>query len=141
MPITPQPISPLNGTYCTMKATYKGRCASSGWPIHRGEIIAWYPATKETHKLFFVNPGVMDFKALRNPKTTLFKFVETLFNRWLEENSANDWEIKLMYEGDEAIYDRRGAIEQALEEAAGLADETGQPVAMHAVDFDSIWQP
>ena len=141
MPITTQPVSPLNGTFCTMKATYKGRCASSGWPIHRGETIAWYPATKEAHKLFFVNPGVMDFKALRNPKTLLFKFVEARFNRWLEESSANDWEIRLMYEGDEAIYDRRGAIEQALEEAAGLADETGQPVAMHTFDFDSIWQP
>lgn len=132
-----QPISQM--PFRAINAKFNGRCASSGLAIVPGESIAYEPTTRQTHKLFWVNPGVDDFRLLWNVRTPLWRFVEALFDRWLTERSAHDLDLRAMYEGPEAIYDRRGAIEQALEEVAKYADETGSPVALHTFDMDCIW--
>lgn len=131
------PLSQLS--FRAIQAKFNGRCASTGLAIVPGERIAYEPTTRQMHKLFWVNPGIEDFRSLWNVQTPLWKFVEALFDRWLTERSGHDWDVRAMYEGPDAIYDRRGAIQQALEEASNYADETGTAVALHTFDLDCIW--
>ena len=62
--------------------------------------------------------------------STLFSKVEQLFNTWYDHNTQEGapGEYKEKYEGEEAIYTKIGAIEQAIEQIFDVAHEQDETV-------------
>ena len=75
---------------------------------------------------------------ISNPSHVIFKAVEKQFWQWLEDsNPASENEEK--YFGDDAIYDKLGAIEGAIEELINEANEENNPVLINTFDFDAVF--
>lgn len=80
-----------------------------------------------------------DLSVIANPAHPIFKFIEKQFHEWMDgSNPASEY--KKMYYGEDAIYTKRGAIEQAIEAAQQEADETQKPVDLRVFDYDAIFQ-
>ena len=83
----------------------------------------------------YPNSNYSQLTALDHP---IFLAVEKEFWLWLEStNPAMEYEE--MYFGDDAIYDKKGAIRGAIEEMMYEADETGKPVLISKFDFDAVF--
>lgn len=79
-----------------------------------------------------------NYETMANPSHPVFIAVEKEFWAWLEQsNPANEYEEK--YFGEESIVNKRGAIEQAIEEMIDLANEDGTPVSIKSFDFDAVF--
>jgi hypothetical protein len=79
-----------------------------------------------------------NYSNLMRTDSPVFLAVEKQFWLWLEStNPANEYEE--MYFGDEAIYDKKQAIQGAIDEMINEADETGKPVLISSFDFDAIF--
>jgi hypothetical protein len=38
-----------NATPCFLIARFEGRCAETGKPIHKGDLIAYFPASRQSY--------------------------------------------------------------------------------------------
>ena len=86
--------------------------------------------------LIYPNTNYQTAAKLDSP---IFLAVEKEFWAWFENtNPASEYEE--MYFGDEAIYSKKGAILQAIEEMIDEADTTGKPVNLKTFDIDGIFQ-
>ncbi len=69
----------------------------------------------------------------------VFQYVEKRFDDWIENsNPASENDEK--YFGEDAIYTKRGAIEQALENLIDEAQETGKPVDVTKFDLECAFE-
>lgn len=85
----------------------------------------------------YVKPNI-NARADLSPASPVFQAVEKEFDAWIEgSNPANEYQEK--YFGDESIYTKRGAIEQAIVEMHEQADDTGENVYIKDFDFDAIF--
>ena len=75
---------------------------------------------------------------LCNPSHPVFLAVEKEFWDWIDStNPAQEYEA--MYFSDEAIFNKRGAIEQAIEDMINEANEENKPVIVARFDFDAVF--
>lgn len=80
-----------------------------------------------------------DFSKLSALDSPVFAAIEKEFDDFIEHsNPASEYEE--MYFGDEAIYSKKGAIRQAIEEMMDEADITGKPVDIKTFDLWGIFQ-
>lgn len=68
----------------------------------------------------------------------VFQFVEKKFNDWIDYNASDDQ--KDMYFSEDAIFTKKGAIQQAIEAAHEEATEEKRPVCMESFDYAAIFQ-
>lgn len=82
-----------------------------------------------------------DFVEISSPSHSVFKFVENRFWKWINQGYG---ERKEMYFGDPefggGIYDKKGAIQQAIENALDEANETGSPVSLFHFDLEAAFE-
>ncbi len=79
-----------------------------------------------------------DYSKLSSLDHPIFLAVEREFWNWL--NSSNPaMEYEDMYFSDDAIYDKKQAIQGAIEEMICEADETNKPVEIASFDFDAVF--
>ncbi len=80
-----------------------------------------------------------DQAVITNPAHPIFKFVESEFNTWIDgSNPASEY--KEQYFGDEAILDKRGAIEDAINSALEQANEDQKPVDLGKFDLAASFE-
>ncbi len=85
----------------------------------------------------YIYPNAV-YGTMANPSHPVFQAVEAEFWKWLESsNPAMEYEA--MYFSDEAVCNKRGAIEQAIEEMINEANEEGKAVLVRTFDFDAIF--
>jgi hypothetical protein len=53
----------------------------------------------------------------------IFAFMENIWNDWFDEEGEHNREIEDMYFSDEAIYTKKGAILQGIEQLVQVAEE------------------
>ncbi len=86
----------------------------------------------------YVYPNA-NYSNLMKLDSPVFLAVEKEFWAWLEStNPANEYEE--MYFGEDAIYDKKQAIQSAIDEMLNEADETGKPVLVSTFDFDAVFK-
>lgn len=138
--ITPAPahsgMPPLLD-YRVITAKFPGICATTGRAIMAGQKMAYYPATRQTHLLCVVYPD-SDHR-LRHELHPVFKYVEAAFWTWYRREKERDPLIDEAWFGAGAAYDKRGAIEAAIDNAVELADETRRPVYLHTADLTAAF--
>ena len=79
-----------------------------------------------------------------NSSHPVFKFVESKFWNWFKFNTQPGApmgrDIHDMYFSDDAIYEVRGAVQQAIENAIEEANETGKPVELSTFDIECAFE-
>lgn len=85
--------------------------------------------------VIFPNADLSEISRMSHP---IFQRVEKHFWEWIE-SSHPAAEYREKYFGDDAIYTKRGAIEQAIEAALDEANEEKKPVRLSEFDFDAIF--
>lgn len=78
---------------------------------------------------------------LMNPESPLFKAVEDVFYKWLE-NSNPAMEYFEMYFGEEAVYDHYLAIKAGIEHVFEVMDQESLifiTLEDNRLDFDSVF--
>jgi len=86
--------------------------------------------------------GALKFAELLNSDSLLFQEIEKEFNAWIEgSNPANEYQE--MYFGDDAIYSKSGAIQDAIRQIFEVMDEENLIFITtndHRLDFDASFQ-
>jgi hypothetical protein len=67
----------------------------------------------------------------------IFLYVEKRFFQWIERAPQD---VKDMYYSEDAIYDKRGAIEQAIDNAIEAAKEANAPVDLRTFDIECAFE-
>lgn len=74
---------------------------------------------------------------LSSPSHPVFQYVERKFWNWIESAPKD---VKDMYFSEDAIYDKRGAIVGAIENAVEEANEEGKPVDLAIFDLECAFE-
>ena len=74
---------------------------------------------------------------LSSPSHPVFQYIEQRFWRWIECASHD---VKDMYFSEDAIYEKKGAIIQAIENVIEEANETGKPVILANADIECAFE-
>lgn len=80
------------------------------------------------------NSNIAQITSVSHP---IFKYVEQKFWNWIE---AAPHERKDMYFSEDAIYDKKAAIVQAIENALEEAVEVGRPVNLGNCDLAAAFE-
>lgn len=84
----------------------------------------------------YPNQTIEQLNSFENP---VFQHIEKQFDEWLKHsNPAMEYEEK--YYGDEAIYTKRGAIAQAIENLIEEANESNKPVNVKTFDIECAFE-
>jgi len=78
-----------------------------------------------------------NFTKLSSSSHPVFKFVESRFWYWI--NSAPR-DVRDMYFSEDAINDKKGAIQGAIENAIEEANESGKPVDLVKFDLEVAFE-
>lgn len=79
-----------------------------------------------------------DVFVITNINHPIFKFIEKKFYEWIESsNPAHEYHEQ--YFGEDAVADKKGAIQGAIESALEEANETQKPVNLVSFDFDAVF--
>ncbi len=89
--------------------------------------------TIENMKIY-PNSNFQQISAVSSP---VFHYVEKKFNEWIE---SGRFERKEMYFSEDAINDKKGAIQGAIENALEEANETGKPVELSKFDIEAAFE-
>jgi hypothetical protein len=86
--------------------------------------------------------GILKFTEIMQPDSLLFQEIEKEFNAWIEgSNPANEY--MEMYFGDDAIYSKSGAIQDAIRQIFEVMDEEDLQFITtndQRLDFDANFQ-
>ncbi len=82
----------------------------------------------------YPNSNISQITSISHP---IFKYVEQKFWQWID---CARHEIKDMYFSEDAIYDKKGAIIQAIENALEEAVESGKPVNLSNFDLAAAFE-
>lgn len=76
---------------------------------------------------------------LSSPSHPVFQYIENKFWNWIESSNPAS-EYKEMYFGEDAIFEKRGAIVGAIENALDEANESGKPVDLSRFDIECAFE-
>lgn len=74
---------------------------------------------------------------LSSPSHPVFQYIEQRFWKWID-SAPHD--VKDMYFSEDAIYEKKGAIIGAIENAVEEANETGKPVILANADIECAFE-
>ena len=84
--------------------------------------------------------GYKKYRDLFKLDSWLFKAIEKQFDDFMDDYGDRS-ELREMYESDEAIYSKKGAIHQAIEELFDYMDEEGlKSTDLNKFDLEGIFQ-
>ena len=98
---------------------------AKGGETQKDTITLIFDGKKHTYNATFIDGEFEDvYIAKSADDNPLWDYIENDWNDWYDHESENNKELEEMYYGEEAIYSKKGAIRQAIDDVADqIADE------------------
>lgn len=108
--------------WIVITSKYAGKCSYTGIYYPAGTQVMFNSSTKKTMLATKIYKG-----STIGVDHLVFKYVENVFHQWMNDNRkrGDSLEYYEKYFGEERIYDKRGAIDQAIQNCLEALEEEG----------------